>query len=199
MCLIMKPVFLSVAVLALVGCSSAQIPFPRGTCSAAKPGIPADIAVQREAALQNGNEFRRRHGAQPLTVDPTLEAEAQKFAELLASKHAFIRGPRPGQNLIGIPCDSGSKLYPSDPSIPSAVSKWYGNSRPYCVNPATAYVPVGAPLGHFPTMVWKASEKVGYGAAVAENGLMVIVARYFPEATADPAAVQKNVQCERIP
>ncbi|OXA48468.1 Golgi-associated plant pathogenesis-related protein 1-like [Folsomia candida] len=195
----MNSVLLSVAVLALVGWNSAQIPFPRGTCSAAKPGIPADIAVQREAALQNGNEFRRRHGAKPLTVDSTLEAEAQKYAELLASRRTFVRGPQPGQNLIGIPCDNGSKLYPSDPSIPSANVHWYGDFPPYCHNPATAYVPVGAPLGNFATMVWKASEKVGYGAAVASNGLIIIVARYFPEATADPAAVQKNVQCERIP
>lgn len=69
---IMTSILLSVAFLALVGWSGATTPFILDACSGAKPGIPADIAAQRGAALAYGNEYRRRHGAKPLTVDPTV-------------------------------------------------------------------------------------------------------------------------------
>ncbi|OXA48984.1 Golgi-associated plant pathogenesis-related protein 1 [Folsomia candida] len=197
----MTSILLSVAFLALVGWSGATTPFILDACSGAKPGIPADIAAQRGAALAYGNEYRRRHGAKPLTVDPTLEAEAQKRAEYMASTRIFSHGAYSGDNWARIPCDNGVKqVFPTEPTIPGAVYRWTLEVPFRCRNPAeNQSIFVGDSIPGFSRMVWKASEKVGYGASVTTDGHIIVVARYSPLADKDPAAAMENMQCERIP
>lgn len=58
----------------------------------------------------------------------------------------------------------------------------------------------------FPTMVWMASNKIGFGASVRGDGALFIAVKSSPSATPtakkgyiDPAEVFENVQCQNVP
>jgi uncharacterized protein YkwD len=58
-----------------------------------------------EDLIRRHNEYRQKHGAQPLKHAPDLSAQAQKWAEVLAQSttlrhsNASVRGERVGENI----------------------------------------------------------------------------------------------------
>lgn len=107
----------------------------------------------------------------------------------MASTGSFISSIWDTDNIARIPCDSEiPQMYPTEPTIPGAIFRWnYQTKRFRCSYPI------------FTRTVWKATEKVGYGAAVASDGHIIVVAVYSPPASGDPAAMLENVQCEEVP
>lgn len=116
----------------------------------------------------------------------------------MASTKQFLHSQpagRYGENLAKIPCSSTNP----PATIAGANTAWYGEKPNYC--PAGGAVDTKvAVAGHFTQLVWKGSQKVGYGAAVGPDGYLVVVARYTPPGNvAGAAAAQQNIQCQEVP
>lgn len=111
----------------------------------------------------------------------------------MASTGTIVGGWVNGENIARIPCDDATQQkYPTEATIPGAVFRWYGQMIPFrCPNPARS-------LASFAGIVWKATEKVGFGAAVRSDGFIFVVAKYSPPFSGDPAAKMQNVQCEEV-
>ena len=58
------------------------------------------LAAFRAAALSQHNTLREKHGAQPMTQDPTVDSSALNYAKYLASSGAFDHSDtKYGENL----------------------------------------------------------------------------------------------------
>lgn len=145
------------------------------------------------------NKYTRnfKNCAYPCMYSPQLKAEAQKEAEYMARTGIMRFSAYSTGNLARFPCDSGIKtMYPIEPTIPGAVFWWTFELPFHCRNLAVnESIIVVDSIASFSRMVWKGSEKVGYGAAVSADGYIYVVAKYSPPASKDPDATLKNVQC----
>ena len=124
------------------------------------------------------NKFRSRHHSPPLNYDKNVTNIAQKYANYLASHNLFehgmlydANGNRLGQNIMAI---YNSKINNSE-ILKLAVNQWYSEYKYYNYsNPGFSQK-----TGHFTQVVWKSSNKIGFG--IAKNGSRtVVVADYYP-------------------
>jgi len=131
----------------------------------------------RQALLEQHNEYRATHGAPALQLDSTLNADAQAYAEKLlsgqASGHdeAELDAKSQGENLYW---GWGSR---GPPATTDASVAWYEEVN----NPGYDFNNPGfsSGTGHFTQLVWVASTKVGFGVA-SDGNQKHVVARYSP-------------------
>lgn len=142
------------------------------------PGIP--MARFRQQFLFEHNKKRLLHGVPPLTEDERLDTEAQNFASELAKQrnttHSLLKN-RVGQGEnIALRCSfKGSPLTGA-----RATNLWYDESKTF----ERKKKPNTSAIERFTQMVWKNTNKVGFGRAqfIDNRGRIcfVVVARYEP-------------------
>ena len=135
----------------------------------------------KQEMLKAHNDYRALHGAQSLTIDPSLNKLAQKWANTLAKQNIFKHSSYGyGENLA-----MGGLSFPPK----SAVDMWYGEIKKYNFN-RPRYQPG---TGHFTQVVWNGSTKVGFGRSVnSKKKKSYIVAMYDPRGNVK-GAFAKNV------
>lgn len=125
--------------------------------------------------LESHNRYRDLHQAAPLTYDKDLAKAAQKWAEAIAKKDKLEHDPKCQADRIG---ENVAMKYSSERTdFPGSefTDYWYSEIADYDFN-----VENQINCGHFTQVVWKASEKVGFGRAVSSSGRVYVVGRYNP-------------------
>lgn len=131
-----------------------------------------------QAGIDLQNSYRSLHHSPPLIYDKNLTNIAQKYANYLAANNLFEHGMLSdgngnpvGQNLMAI---WNAKKNHSE-IIKIAVKNWYKENIYYNYqNPGFS-----SQTGHFTQLVWKSTQKIGFG--IATNGQrIVVVADYYP-------------------
>ena len=145
------------------------------------PGF--DINAFRLDQLNLHNYYRFLHGVPAMTRDADLEAEAQKYAEILAANDA-------GLNHCILPCDrkgAGENLaraWGSTSAEINATKAWYEEvwDYNYCHGETNFKRPghESKPIGHFTQVIWRTSTKLGIGyARTADRTGVYVVGRYY--------------------
>ncbi|TKR86859.1 hypothetical protein L596_011367 [Steinernema carpocapsae] len=130
------------------------------------PGF--NIAEFRAKHLKDSNDYRRRHGAQPLVLDEELNKCAQEWAETLAKANEM--NCKAGANPYGENIGAGHT------PCANVVKMWYDEESKYNYE-ASKYNP---DCGHFTQLVWRNSRRLGVGIAKSATGIYYIVANYDP-------------------
>ncbi|MFI5617928.1 CAP family protein [Streptomyces sp. NPDC051567] len=108
--------------------------------------------AQQELVLTEINTFRALHGAEPLTVDPALSADAQAYAD----KCVYDYQPQ---------LPYGQALGASDGTLVDAVLRWESEAVGYDYTNED----FDPKAGEFTQLVWKASKRIGMGAASCQS------------------------------
>ncbi|PAA87086.1 hypothetical protein BOX15_Mlig028574g2 [Macrostomum lignano] len=130
--------------------------------------------------LDSHNYYRAHHSAPPLKYCSIMAKRAQYWADTLASKNSMYheRQTWDGENLAW-KWNSGHCNFPAT----DFVNMWYYEAQHYRfpgtelgkINNGGNYI-----TGHFSQVVWKNSQRVGFGRAVSKTGRVYVVARYRP-------------------
>merc|ERR1712241_57348 len=137
-------------------------------------GVKADI---NDDMLKQHNDYRAKHNAGPLTIDQDLMDKAQAWADELAAKNKFehttvknLNGECLGENIAMM---SGGEAGAADATRMwyCEVDDYYGTINKWQNSPA---------IGHFTQVVWKDSQRVGFGFATGSDGMTRVVANYQP-------------------
>lgn len=174
--------------------------------------MPPEMVVQAETrfsespfvqeCLEWHNNYRRKHLAPDLTLDPPLCATAQHWANLLAHKDEFYyqNPPDLGENLFAWlpPMAQNSvnllidlKKKKPDVSGEDATVYWYKShvNYDYEKDPKVLHTQNSAP---FSQIVWHSTTKFGCGKARSRSGKVVAVAYYEPKGNI-PGSFHENV------
>ncbi|CAH8434740.1 unnamed protein product [Schistosoma bovis] len=124
-------------------------------------------------AIQAHNELRALHGCPKISYDSKLASDSQKWAEHLASTNCMQHSKADGygENLAFQMSTAGASLNGRE-----ATRNWYDEIKQHDFNgqnqPGT---------GHFTQVIWKSTNKAGFGSAFSKDGKKVyIVGRYKP-------------------
>jgi len=128
--------------------------------------------------LKQHNDYRAAHNADPLTLDDDLNEKAQAWADHLAASNSFAHdydNTYLNEEYIGenIAMMSGGK----DGAI-DATRMWYCEVDDYKKKPNVWSS--NPAIGHFTQVVWKNTERVGFGIAEGSDGMTRVVANYAP-------------------
>jgi len=156
-----------------------QQPPPKILRTLQLPPLPSpedrSLSSDRATLLNDHNAYRRAHSVPELQMDSELENTAQKYADYLARTGVWDHSVQ-GTQYRG--SDVGENLYEGGDAT-EASKLWYCEVDDYKKNPN---VWTNEPMiGHFTQLVWKASQKVGFGIATASNGQTYVVAQYWPQ------------------
>lgn len=121
--------------------------------------------------LAEHNKLREQFGpVNELVLDDDLSAKAQAHADSLASRQCKLENSPDetvGENLYYLESEDGKY------TAQHIVEYWLRRSNfDHQTKPTTT--------NHFTQIVWKASQKLGVGAARAENGAVYVAAFYSP-------------------
>merc|ERR1712066_148966 len=155
----------------------------------AKADINADM-------LKQHNDYRATHNADPLSIDDDLMEKAQAWADELAAEKKFAHNPDKslGEESVGenIYMSSGGEASAKD-----ATRSWYCEVDDYKENPNKwSNDPA---IGHFTQVVWKNSQRVGFGIATDSDGMTYVVANYLPPGNMNfnsPSGAKANVDMD---
>lgn len=124
-----------------------------------------------EAFLQNMvesiNQYRAKHGAPPVELDPNLVEYAKSRASLASTEEGLSRGHEGLKDEYGENLSWQASSSQTSGSASGAASGWYGEIKDYdFVNSASKGDSV---TGHFTQLVWKNSTKIGAGRAFGQG------------------------------
>ncbi|GAA42437.2 Golgi-associated plant pathoproteinsis- protein 1 [Clonorchis sinensis] len=126
-----------------------------------------------DEAIAAHNQLRAAHGCPKLTLDPELARGAQKWAEELAKTKRLQHSndKRFGENLAYQQSSVKAAL-----SGQQATQMWYDEIHVH------QYVEQFQPQsGHFTQVIWKGTQKAGFGRASSSDGKSIyVVGRYTP-------------------
>ncbi|KAF3025868.1 hypothetical protein G7054_g13190 [Neopestalotiopsis clavispora] len=129
------------------------------------------LTTDEQNALDAHNSARSDVGTSALVWDADLAAEAQTWAETIASQGSLTHSSV---------SDEGENLYMGYDSTPyaSAVAAWVSEKSDYSGEAisSTNYMT----FGHYTQVVWKDTTNVGMGIATGSDGATYVVARYSP-------------------
>jgi len=140
--------------------------------------------------LNDHNFYRARHNAPRMSLDSSLNAAAQSYAEKLASQGTLVHSSNGDGENLGITCDNQPE---------KQTTSWYNENKYYdYYNGVSA---TGDATGHFTQVVWKGSTRLGVGKARGWayikgkwwDNCDFIVARYSPAGNVQ-GRYQSNVQ-----
>jgi len=145
----------------------------------ASAAMSVNVKSVRKTLLSEHNRVRAIHGSDSLKSSSELEAQAQKWAEQLASmnrlqhsNNSYKSSPL-GENVFG---GFHSGKTPEDIAI-GATESWYSEIDDFDFNKPEAKL---KGCGHFTQVIWKASQKVGFGIAKSSDGHVYVVGQYYP-------------------
>ena len=127
----------------------------------------------KQEFLAKHNEFRAKHGVPPLTLDSTVGAVAQEWANHIASTGQY--GHRPG-------CKYGETIHWWPEVIPTGGAEaqlFYDGIKYYHYFGHEPDQSNFFKWGAFTQVVWKATQKLGVGCATAGDKFY-LVANYDP-------------------
>jgi len=107
------------------------------------------------------NQYRAKHGAPPVELDPELVDYAKSRAALISTQDGLSYGH------AGLKAGYGENLswQASSGQTPGlatgATNSWYGEIKDYNFEDLDSNVP--SKTGHFTQLVWKSSTKIGAG------------------------------------
>lgn len=122
-----------------------------------------------QSMLASVNEYRAKHGAPPITLDPELTTYAKSRAALASTEEGLSRGhegldERYGENLSWAATTSAHGIGPAT----GATEAWYGEIADYNFDDPAASDP--SATGHFTQLVWNGSTKIGAGRVFGQDG-----------------------------
>lgn len=134
-----------------------------------------DLAALRQALLAEHNKYRTKHKAPALTLYEPLNTSAQNHAVSMATSNSLVQssatvdGQPVGPN-IGFVGSSVTDLQTNaNAKAIGLMTNWYNESSIPSAYPYGSSSPPNSSR-HFTQMVWKASLKVGFGAAIYSGG-----------------------------
>ncbi|XP_063858828.1 uncharacterized protein LOC135099976 isoform X3 [Scylla paramamosain] len=127
-----------------------------------------------EDCLKAHNDYRKKHGAQPLKLSKKLSKVAKEWCETIARKDVLQHRPNNqyGENLY---C-----YYSPDPKFnlkgDEAVKSWYSEIKDFRFGAE----PRDLRAGHFTQVVWADSKELGVARVKSRSGKTYVVANYNP-------------------
>lgn len=121
-------------------------------------------------ALNAHNEYRKKHGAAPLSWSRRAERMAQDWADHLASEKRLEHGNHSGmgQNL--------GYVFGQEMTGQAVTDMWYDEFKDYDFNKGQ----FTATTGHFTQLVWRSTTEMGIARATASDGSVYAVCNYVP-------------------
>jgi len=129
-----------------------------------------------EDLLNSNNDYRSKHGASPLILNPSLTMKANDYAMLVAYDDSLQNydieylGEKCGRNI----CIVNNTNYNGK----EICSIWYNEIKDY--NFSNVKKNDMKKVENFTQLIWKESREVGYGWAQDSKGNTCVVAVYFP-------------------
>lgn len=124
------------------------------------------------------NEFRRRHGAEPLEWSNDLYKKALEISDRIALKNVPARNlsryERPGLNLGYVQLSFENNKTASTPCV-RAVEDWYGQKLNYNYDKPQ----LNANDRDFTQLVWKSTKRVGISKTLSLDGSVAYVAAVY--------------------
>ncbi|CAL8116341.1 unnamed protein product [Orchesella dallaii] len=151
--------------------SSFQL-YPTSRPQATRPSSSSWLSGAQQAAVDEHNKYRRRHGAPDVEYGSLLNFSAEKYAKLLADFDLnHTEYAREGEN-VGV-----YWVENQDEAVRRAVRHWYNEESMYDYNkPGYA-----DKTGHFTAVVWKSTTEVWIGVAWnPKRNWWVVAAFYAP-------------------
>ncbi|XP_078082815.1 GLI pathogenesis-related 2 [Mustelus asterias] len=150
------------------------------------PGTGKDSGSFAAQLLKSLNEYRAKHGAGPLTLNPVISVKAEKWAKNLISCKTLKHSDTPyGENIW---CQQGHGSL--QVTGKEAVESWYNEIKNYDFSSPGFQ----KNCGHFTQLVWRESKEIGVGLASDGKGLTIVVAQFDPAGNiTNPGYFAKNV------
>jgi Cysteine-rich secretory protein family len=164
--------------------AGSQTETPDNALWAAGSNDPWNLGGQVQEILDAHNNYRTAVGVPPLQWSDSLAADAQQYAEYLASIGGQLihsGTPGVGENLAG-----GPTTY----SATDLVELW-GREKQYFIGgifPDVSSTGNWADVGHYTQVVWRNTTQVGCGMATT-GGNTVMVGRYLPPGNVEGESV----------
>ncbi|GCB69396.1 GLI pathogenesis-related 2 [Scyliorhinus torazame] len=136
--------------------------------------------------LKSVNDYRAKHGAGVLTLNPVISEKAEKWAKHLVSCRTLKHSDTSyGENIW---CQQGHGSQPVTGK--EAVENWYNEVKNYDFSSPGFQ----KNCGHFTQLVWRESKEAGVGLASDGKGLTIAVAQFDPAGNiTNPGYFAKNV------
>ncbi|XP_015779293.1 PREDICTED: uncharacterized protein DDB_G0283697-like [Acropora digitifera] len=139
----------------------------------------------KEESLEEHNNLRRKHFAQPLSWSNALAKKAQKIANSLATK-AFL-------TLDDLQEQQGESVaqvqYTNQHLAKRAIDKWYSEINSY----SFSYPKINSKTKHFVQIVWKEAKEMGLAVAKRPSGDYAFVVALYSPAINSKKHLQQNV------
>lgn len=130
-----------------------------------------------EKALKRHNEFRKKHGARNLELNPDLceiaQSSAEKYSETDIENIYMIppklyKGDIVGENIAIIDKFNST-------NFEDIINKWYEEKQNYEFD-SNKYI---ENTGHFTQLIWRETKEIGFGKKI-NKGKMYFIAIYYP-------------------
>ncbi|VUC32815.1 unnamed protein product [Clonostachys rosea] len=145
---------------------------PAATSSAASSPGSSSLTTDEQAALDAHNAARAEVGNPDLEWDTSLVADAQEWADHLASLGSLEHSSVSDQGECLFQTYTGSTPYTD------AVNAFVSEKSSY--NGETIDSSNYLTFGHYTQVIWKSTTKVGMAKASGSDGSVYVVARYSP-------------------
>uniref|UniRef100_A0A8C1J1S2 GLI pathogenesis-related 2 n=1 Tax=Cyprinus carpio TaxID=7962 RepID=A0A8C1J1S2_CYPCA len=160
---------------------------PTPSVGQALAGLSENLSQFRQSLLEAQNDYRRQHGARPLSLCSVLTKEAQDWAAHLISINALKNSSKGYGETMSYKWTS--TMVP--PTGKEVAESWYKENVKY--NFANPGFQNGT--GNFTQMIWRSTEQVGVGLASDGKGKFITVAFYKPSGNiTNPGYFQDNVK-----
>ncbi|XP_067263672.1 GLI pathogenesis-related 2 isoform X4 [Chanodichthys erythropterus] len=168
--------------------SHSSVPAPCKSQSPQSCSSEGEILSQfRQSLLEAQNDYRRQHGARPLSLCPILSKEAQDWATHLISINALKNSGKGHGETMSYKWTSNMV----SPTGKEVAESWYKENVKY--NFATPGFQNGT--GNFTQMIWRSTDQVGIGLGSDGKGKYITVAFYKPPGNiTNPGYFQDNVK-----
>lgn len=136
-------------------------------------------------ALKAHNDARKEVGVANLSWSKTLEADALKWAKIMAEKEEMFHSsnesrPNQGENLsVAWQTVGGESVYSSTPGL-DASNSWYYEINDYTYAEIGSDLNANVMIGHYTQMIWSTTTEVGIAMAISDSGKVYVAARYSP-------------------
>nr|CAD7569377.1 unnamed protein product [Timema californicum] len=134
-------------------------------------GAEGDFATD---CLRAHNDYRRRHGVEPLKLNKKICKYSEEWAKYLASRGIMEhrQNNEYGENIFcSWSSNANYKVTGTEP-----VDNWYSEIKDHLFGRE----PRDLKSGHFTQVVWKGSKELGVAVAKSRNGQIFVVANYSP-------------------
>ncbi|XP_072908191.1 GLI pathogenesis-related 2 isoform X2 [Hemitrygon akajei] len=136
--------------------------------------------------LKSVNEYRKKHGAKPLTLNPDISEKATKWAKHLVTSRTLQHSDTSHGENIWCQQSTGRQEVTGQ----QVADSWYNEIKNYdFCSPGFQ-----KNCGHFTQLVWRESKEMGVGLASDGKSLTIVVAQFDPAGNiTNPGYFTRNV------